>query len=125
MAIAVEAQITEMPVMQVHLESHQPLGDVLDQIKLEYISGDRPPENRIIKENLSNLEIQENDDNDSTFAQCFTLHGLPASLPYAWITNIFGLCSLIQILINPVPKDESITRMARFKKTSFMKIPKR
>ncbi|MGI9567626.1 MAG: helicase HerA domain-containing protein, partial [Nitrosopumilus sp.] len=112
-AITVEGQITEMPVMQVHLESHQPLGDILDQIKLEYISGDRPPKNKIIKENLSNLEIQNND--ITNFTQCFTLHGLPASLPYAWITNIFQLCSQIQILINPVPKDESITRMVRFK----------
>lgn len=113
-SITVESQITEMPVMQVHLESHQPLGDILDQIKLEYISGDRSPKNKIIKENLNNLEIQENDSNP-IFAQCFTLHGLPASLPYAWITNIFQLCSQIQILINPVPKDESITRMVRFK----------
>ena len=111
--ITVEGQITEMPVMQVHLESHQPLGDILDQIKLEYISGDRPPENKIIKENLSSLKIQEN--NITNFAQCFTLYGLPASLPYAWITNIFQLCSQVQILINPVSKDESITRMVRFK----------
>jgi hypothetical protein len=113
-SITVEGQIIEMPVMQVHLESHQPLGDVLDQIKLEYIAGDRPPENKIIKENLSNLKIQENND-ITNFAQCFTLYGLPASLPYAWITNIFQLCSQVQILINPVPKDESITRMVRFK----------
>ena len=113
--ITVEGQITEMPVMQVHLESHQPLSDILDQIKLEYISGDRPPKNQIIKENLSSMEIQENDNDDPTFAQCFTLHSLPASLPYAWITNIFQICSQIQILINPVPKDESITRMVRFK----------
>ena len=76
--IAVEGQITEKPVMQVHLESHQPLGDVLDQIKLEYIAGDRSPENKIVRENLSNLEIQEN--NITNFAQCFTLHGLPASV---------------------------------------------
>ena len=113
--ITVEGQITEMPVMQVHLESHQPLGDILDQIKLEYIAGDRPPENKIIKENLSNLEIKETDNDNSIFAQCFTLHSLPASLPYAWITNIFQICSQVQILINPVPKDESITRMVRFK----------
>ncbi|WP_316506250.1 hypothetical protein [Nitrosopumilus sp.] len=111
--ITVEGQITEMPVMQVHLESHQPLSDILDQIKLEYISGDRPPKNKIVKENLSNIKIQDNE--NSVFAQCFTLHGLPASLPYAWITNIFQLCSQVQILINPVPKDESITRMVRFK----------
>lgn len=62
---------------------------------------------------MSSLEIQEND--IVNFAQCFTLYGLPATLPYAWITNIFQLCSQVQILINPVPKDESITRMIRFK----------
>ncbi|WP_316507184.1 hypothetical protein [Nitrosopumilus sp.] len=98
-AITVEGQITEMPVMQVHLESHQPLGDILDQIKLEYIAGNRPPENKIVKENLSSMEIQETDNDITTFAQCFTLHGLPASLPYAWITNIFQLCLQVQILL--------------------------
>ena len=36
-SIIVEEQVMEMPVMQVHLESHQPLGDILDQIKVEYI----------------------------------------------------------------------------------------
>ncbi|WP_316505941.1 hypothetical protein [Nitrosopumilus sp.] len=68
---------------------------------MKYIAGDRPPENKIVKENLSNMEIQidENNNMDSVFAQYFTLHGLPASLPYAWITNIFQLCSQIQILI--------------------------
>ena len=123
--ITVEGQTVNMPVMQAHLESHQPLSDVLDQIKLEYISGDRPPKSQILRENLSNMEIiQSSENNDSLeedtidnsiFAQCFSLYGLPATLPYAWITNIFGLCSQVQILINPVPKDESITRMVRFK----------
>ena len=124
--ITVEGQTVDMPVMQVHLESHQPLSDILDQIKVEYISGDRSPKSQIVRENLSNMEIVQtvhgdnnessiNNNENSVFAQCFALYGLPATLPYAWITNIFGLCSQIQILINPVPKDESITRMVRFK----------
>ncbi len=125
--ITVEGQTVDMPVMQIHLESHQPLSDVLDQIKVEYISGDRPPKSQIVRENLSNMEIiqtvHENNDNEfvennynnSIFAQCFSLYNLPATLPYAWITNIFGLCSQVQIMINPVAKDEAITRMVRFK----------
>ncbi len=124
--ITVEGQTVDMPVMQVHLESHQPLSDILDQIKIEYISGDRPPKTKIVRENLNSMEIvqsSENNDNEfvensynnSIFAQCFSLYGLPATLPYAWITNIFGLCSQVQIMINPVPKDEAITRMVRFK----------
>jgi len=138
-AITVEGQILEMPVMQVHLESHQPLGDMLDQIKVEYISGDRPPRHKIIKENLSMMKIQTihltgdasvtgkttdeqlsllsalEESSHVVYAKCFALHGLPASLPYAWITQIFQICSQIQIWINPVSKDESITRMLRFK----------
>jgi len=47
--VTVDGQTIEMPVMQVHPESHQSLGNILDQIKLEYISGDRPPKKNIIK----------------------------------------------------------------------------
>jgi len=139
-SITVEEQVLDMPVMQVHLGSHQPLGDILDQIKIEYISGDIPPHHKIIKENLSMMEIQaihqshdgstsENaakqqpspsstnleESSPTVYAKCFVVHGLPASLPYAWITQIFQICSQIQIWINPVPNDESITRMVRFK----------
>ena len=99
-----------------------------------------PPQHKIVKENLSMMKIQtlhpyddnsvldKNNANELTlslsdleesspavYAKCFALHGLPASLPYAWITQIFQICSQIQIWINPVPKDESITRMIRFK----------
>ncbi|MDH3657084.1 MAG: hypothetical protein OEM77_03005 [Nitrosopumilus sp.] len=77
--ITVEGQITVMPVMQVHLELHQPLDDILDQIKLEYIAGDRPPKNKIVKENLSSIETQVDDSNNPIFAQCFTLYGFSYS----------------------------------------------
>ncbi len=69
--ITVEGQTVDMPVMQVHLESHQPLSDVLDQIKLEYISGDRLPKSQIVRENLSNMEIIQavHDDESRRFSK--------------------------------------------------------
>ena len=121
--ITVEGQIQNMPVMQVHVESHVPLADTLEQNRLEYISGVNPPQFRILKEYFSMLEIvevelKENDiltTGEKLFSKTFTLDGIPATLPYAWITKIFGICSQIQMWINPLDKDEAITRMIRFK----------
>ena len=126
--ITVEGQIQNMPVMQVHVESHVPLADTLEQNRLEYISGVNPPQFQIFKEHFSMLEIveiepNENDEEDNVtlatreklYSKTFTLDGIPATLPYAWITKIFGICSQIQMWYNPLDKDEAITRMVRFK----------
>ena len=98
-----------MPVMQVHVESHMPLADTLEQNRLEYISGVNPPQFRILKEHFSMLEIMEiksseNDEDEVTlttdeklFSKTFTLDGIPATLPYAWVTKTFGICSQIQM----------------------------
>ncbi|MDH3658017.1 MAG: ATP-binding protein [Nitrosopumilus sp.] len=128
--ITVEGQIQNMPVMQVHLESHTPIADTLEQNRLEYISGVVPPNFQIKKEHFSMMELVEvipddtnnnNDDYDETntgekiFSKTFTLDEIPATLPYAWITRIFDICSQIQMWYNPLDKDEAITRMVRFK----------
>ena len=118
--ITVEGQIQKMPVMQVHIESHSPLADTLEQNKIEFIQGVKPPEFRIKKEHYSMMELeliseQEEDNSQELYSKTFTLDGIPATLPYAWITKIFDICSQVQIWINPLDKDEAITRMVRFK----------
>ena len=116
--ITVEGQIQQMPVMQVHIESHSPLADTLEQNRIEYISGVKPPEFRIKKEHYSMMELElvsEQNNSQELYSKTFTLDGIPATLPYAWITRIFDICSQIQIWINPLEKDEAITRMVRFK----------
>ncbi|MGI9567586.1 MAG: hypothetical protein ACR2LL_11320 [Nitrosopumilus sp.] len=124
--ITVEGQIQNMPVMQVHVESHVPLADTLEQNRLKYISGVTPPQFRILKEHFSMLEIVEVEPNENKenvklvtgeklCSTTFTLDSVPATLPYAWITKIFGICSQIQMWYNPLDKDEAITRMVRFK----------
>ena len=124
--ITVEGQIQNMPVMQVHLESHVPIADTLEQNRLEYISGVTPPQFQIIKEHFSMMELVEiiphetNSKNDTNvgekiFSRTFTFDGIPATLPYAWITKVFDICSQVQMWYNPLDKDEAITRMVRFK----------
>jgi len=123
MPITVEGQEVIMPVMQVHLESNEQLGDVLERLKFEYVSDIRPPHHEIVREHLGSLEIrtgyEKSDNAESLFAKCFTLYSLPASLPYAWVTGIFGICSEIQVWVRPVPNDESIIRMQRFKNVIY------
>ena len=57
--ITVEGQVQNMPVMQVHLESHTPIADTLEQNRLEYISGATPPQFQIKKEHFSMMELVE------------------------------------------------------------------
>jgi len=117
--ITVEGQIQNMPVMQVHIESHVPLADTLEQNRIEFISGVKPPEFRIKKEHYSMMELElvseQEEYSQELYSKTFTLDGIPATLPYAWITKIFDICSQVQIWINPLDKDEAITRMVRFK----------
>jgi len=129
MPIIVEEQTITMPVMQVHLESNEPLSDLLERLKLEYVENSRSPKYKIIKEYLNKLEISIIDNNtpdqsdkiveytvDSFFAKCFTLYSVPASLPYAWINHIFSICSEVQMWIRPIPHDESVTKMTKSEK---------
>ena len=116
-----------MPVMQAHLESNEPLGDMLERLKLEYVENSKPPYHRIIQEYLNKLEIQTihdykkdadnlaSPDMPSKYAKCFTLYVMPSTLPYAWINNIFSSCSEVQMWIRPILHEESITKMTRYK----------
>ncbi len=124
----VEGHQVVMPVIQVHLESYEPLGDMLERLKFEYIDNSRPPYHKIIREHLNKLEIQTIHDFEEylvdsinsaettiEYAKCFTLYAVPSTLPYAWIHNIFSICAEVQIWIRPIPHDESITKLTRYK----------
>ena len=126
--VTVEGHQIVMPVIQVHLESNEPLKDILEQLKLQYLDNSRPPHHKIIREHLNKLEIQtihdfkENFDDSAASTEipiehtkCFTLYAAPSTLPYAWIYNIFSICAEVQMWIRPIPHEESVTKMSRFK----------
>lgn len=124
MNIVIEGQLRAMPVMQVHLESMEPLSDTLEQIKLEYIAGERPPNLRIKKEFFNGLELLEtnsdSDDNintefDTIHAKCYCLYQLPATRYASWIVSIFSACSQVQIWMNPINEKDAAVRLNRFK----------
>ena len=76
--------------------------------------------NKVNRLQLNRIRQNNNNDDETNtgekiFSRTFTLDGIPATLPYAWITRIFDICSQIQMWYNPLDKDEAITRMVRFK----------
>ena len=117
MNVIIEGNSKAMPVMQVHLESMDPLSDTLEQIKLEYIVGERPPNLRIKKEFFNGMELMEveSESSESFHAKCYCLYQLPATRYAAWIVDIFSVCSQIQIWMNPVGEKDAVIRLNRFK----------
>ena len=125
MLITIEGKEKPMPVMQVHIESNEPLSDILNQVKFDFEADQRPPNLIVKKEYLKSMmlaEIIESDEDttkairesDPIYASTFCLESLPARLSYAWITSIFTACSHIQMWLAPIDIHNAEIRLNRF-----------
>ena len=124
MLITIEGKKKPMPVMQVHIESNEPLSDILNQIKFDFETEQRPP-NLIVKKEylksmmLAEMMIVDDDDHnilesDPIYSATYCLESLPARLSYAWITSIFNACSHIQMWFTPIDDNDAEIRLNRF-----------
>ena len=117
MLITIEGRQKPMPVMQVHIESNAPLSDILNQIKFDFASEQRPPNVMVKKEYLKSMMVTELIDgveSDPMYAATYCLESLPARLSYAWITGIFTACSHIQMWCIPIENNDAEIRLNRF-----------
>ena len=134
MLITIEGKEKPMPVMQVHIESNEPLSDILNQVKFDFEADQRPPNLIVKKEYLKSMKLselipdernrQENEnavtdssaflESDPIYASTFCLESLPARLSYAWITSIFSACSHIQMWFAPIDVHNAEVRLNRF-----------
>lgn len=139
MLITIEGKEKPMPVMQVHIESNEPLSDILNQVKFDFEADQRPPNLIVKKEYLKSMklaeliEIKKDDENenkinnnddfitpsetiesDPIYTSTFCLESLPARLSYAWITSIFSACSHIQMWFTPIDIHNAEIRLNRF-----------
>ena len=126
MLITIEGKEKPMPVMQVHIESNEPLSDILNQIKFDFEAEQKPPNLVVKKEYLKSMMLAEmitgNDDDDHDkiiesdpiYSSTFCLESLPARLSYAWITSIFNACSHIQMWLAPIDDNDAEIRLNRF-----------
>ena len=118
MLITIEGKEKPMPVMQVHIESNEPLSDILNQIKFDFEAKQRPPNLIVKKEYLKSMilaeVIDDNLESDPIYASTFCLESLPARLSYAWIASIFTACSHIQMWLAPIDINNAEVRLNRF-----------
>ena len=118
MLITIEGKEKPMPVMQVHIESNEPLSDILNQVKFDFEADQRPPNLIVKKEYMKSMMLAEiTDDNlesDPIHTSTFCLESLPARLSYAWITFIFTACSHIQVWLAPIDIHNAEIRLNRF-----------
>ena len=140
MLITIEGKEKPMPVMQVHIESNEPLSDILNQVKFDFEADQRPPNLIVKKEYLKSMKLtelidvkkdDENENNinnidnltdtaseilesDPIYTSTFCLESLPARLSYAWITSIFSACSHIQMWFTPIDVNNAEIRLNRF-----------
>jgi len=118
MQITIEGKEQPMPVMQVHIESNEPLSDILNQIKFDFVAEQRPPNLIVKKEYLKSMMLAEilddNLESDPIYSATYCLESLPARLSYAWITSIFTACSHIQMWFVPIRDNEAEIRLNRF-----------
>ena len=118
MLITIEGKEKPMPVMQVHIESNEPLSDILNQVKFDFEANQRPPNLIIKKEYLKSMKlieiIDDNLESEPIYTSTFCLESLPARLSYAWITSIFSACSHIQIWLAPIDIHNAEIRLNRF-----------
>jgi len=118
MLITIEGKEKPMPVMQVHIESNEPLSDILNQVKFDFEADQRPPNLIVKKEYMKSMMLAEiTDDNlesDPIHTSTFCLESLPARLSYAWITSIFTACSHIQVWLAPIDIHNAEIRLNRF-----------
>jgi len=117
MPITIEGKQKPMPVMQVHIESNEPLSDILNQVKFDFASEQRPPNLIVKKEYLKSMMVTELIDgieSDPIYTATYCLESLPARLSYAWITSIFTACSHIQMWFSPIENNDAEIRLNRF-----------
>jgi len=118
MLITIEGKQKPMPVMQVHIESNEPLSDILNQVKFDFAAEQRPPNIVVKKEYLKSMMVTETIDDgiesDPMYTTTYCLESLPARLSYAWITGIFDACSHIQMWFTPIENNDAEIRLNRF-----------
>jgi hypothetical protein len=94
------------------IECKDPIDDILEANhfvfqKLEKIS---IPNVRIEKWNSLILE-------DGRLAKCFTLYELPAILPIGFLSEVYDITDIIQVMIIPMESEEAIRKVENYKRT--------
>ena len=120
LAVPVDGQTVGMPILQIYVSSHEPLGGILDALRYEYTS-DIGGHNgmRILEEGWRDLTVDPGN-GARALAKCFTLRRLPHELPWAWIaTSVFPSCYETVIWIEPIPYQDALKGIRKKKELLY------
>ena len=120
LAVPVDGQIVGMPILQIYVSSHEPLGGILDALRYEYTSDIGGHNNmRILEEGWRDLTVDPGN-GARALAKCFTLRHLPHELPWAWIaTSVFPSCYETVIWIEPIPYQDALKGIRKKKELLY------
>jgi len=99
---------TKMDVLQVLIDSVEPLDDVLEKIGFTVSAEESHPQISIHKESskmFSTIHM------DKKYGRAYTLYKHPSRLPPAWIHTVFGIFDKIRIHIIPILPDSAMSKI--------------
>jgi len=99
---------TKMDVLQVLIDSIDPLDDILEKIGFSFSIEESHPQINIIHESSKMFSIANT---DKEYGRAYTLYKNPSKLPPAWIHSVFAIFDKIRIHISPVLPDKAMSKI--------------
>lgn len=96
---------TEMQVLQVLLDSTEPLDNILEKLNIDFSRDEEHYKLTVSSEGISDFTTIHND--EKIIGKGFTLENMPSSLPDAWIHRIFDSFHRLQIHVTPIKVDKA------------------
>jgi len=100
---------TKMDVLQVLIDSVDPLDDILEKIGFSFSIEEAHPQIDITNESSKMFSIANT---DKEYGRAYTLYKNPSKLPPAWIHSVFAIFDKIRIHISPVLPDKAMSKIA-------------
>lgn len=100
---------TRMDVMQVLLDSKEPLDAILEKLGFTYTIDESREEIIVTNEHsrnfLTDIEYVQ------YYGRAYTLYKMPSALPAAWIHSVFATFHKLQICISPIKPDDAMRKI--------------
>jgi len=98
-----------MEILQVLLDSAEPLDDILEKLGFSYTIDEPHPSVVVTDEGVRDFRCIIN--GTKLFGRAYTMYGAPSILPPAWIHNVFTTFHRMQIHIVPVRPDDALRKI--------------
>ena len=99
----------KMNVLQILIDSIDPLDDVLEKIGFSFIIDEKHEKIQIHEENSRMFSVT--DSKKEYFGRAYTIVKYPTKLPPAWIHSVFSTFHVLRIHISPVKADKAMNKI--------------